>query len=431
MDMNTEKSSSTAIGPVGLIIRQKDPNNLEMPFDQLGDFITPSELFYIRSHFPVRSWIPAAFRLSIRGAVRNELSLSYADIRAMPSRTCVATLECAGNSRVFLTPPVPGAQWELGAVGNAEWTGVPLSVLLESAGLADEVCDFVLEGADRGVPKEEPKPPGPISYARSIPRARAMDPDVLIAYQMNGQDLTPEHGYPAARHRSRLLRHVVGQVADRHRRCHTAVSGLLANFRLRLLGYFEGIPVRRPLAEMKLKSQIARPRVYERLQPGRPYTIFGAAWAGDTDVTEIWISLDGGASWVQGDFIDPISRHALAPLEIRLDHAGTTGPLYAVGARDGSRPTAPARRSQSQFWQLCDRSPAANRGLCGREVRFELDGTPTARGIAGSLQSLRLSATTFGEYQSSMAAIFDLLASRHFGLSVKKISARKIYRNAF
>jgi len=196
MDTRTDNWSGTAVRPVGLIIRQKDPNNLEMPFDQLGDFITPSELFYIRSHFPTPEMNPVAYRLSIRGAVLNKLSLSYADIRAMPSRTCVATLECAGNSRVFLVPPVPGAQWELGAVGNAEWTGVPLSVLLESAGLADDVCDLVLEGADRGVPKEEPKPPGPISYARSIPRARAMEPDVLIAYQMNGQDLTPDHGYP-------------------------------------------------------------------------------------------------------------------------------------------------------------------------------------------------------------------------------------------
>jgi DMSO/TMAO reductase YedYZ molybdopterin-dependent catalytic subunit len=114
----------------------------------------------------------------------------------MPSRTCVATLECAGNSRVFLVPPVPGAQWELGAVGNAEWTGVSLSMLLERAGLADEVCELVLEGADRGVPKEEPKPPGPISYARSISRARSMESDVLISYQMNGRDLTPDHGYP-------------------------------------------------------------------------------------------------------------------------------------------------------------------------------------------------------------------------------------------
>src|SRR6202030_1691600 len=114
--------------------------------------------------------------------MRNELSLSYADLRAMPSRTCVATLECAGNSRVFMAPPVPGAQWQLGAVGNAEWTGVPLSVLLERAGLADEVCELVFEGADRGVPKEEPKPPGPISYARSIPGAREIAPNVLIGY---------------------------------------------------------------------------------------------------------------------------------------------------------------------------------------------------------------------------------------------------------
>src|SRR5258705_6140938 len=196
MDMKTENWSGTAMRPVGLIIRQKDPNNLEMPFDRLEDFITPSELFYIRSHSPTPKLDPLAYRLSISGAVRNELSLSYADIRAMPSRTCVATLECAGNSRVFMVPPVPGAQWELGAVGNAEWTGVPLSVLLERAGLADDVCDLVLEGADRGIPAEGPKPPDPISYARSIPRARAMEPDVRIAYERKGQELSPDHGDP-------------------------------------------------------------------------------------------------------------------------------------------------------------------------------------------------------------------------------------------
>jgi hypothetical protein len=96
--------------------------------------------------------------------------------------------------------------------------------------------------------------------------------------------------------------------------------------------------VRRPLAEMKLKSQIARPRVYERLEPGRPYTIFGAAWAGDTHVTEIWISLDGGS----GRFPRSDKPARMAPLEIRLDHAGTTGPLYAVGTRNRSRPPYPA-----------------------------------------------------------------------------------------
>ena len=274
MDMKTQNWSSTAVSPVGLIIRQKDPNNLEMPFDQLGEFITPSELFYIRSHFPIPELDPAAFRLSIRGAVRNELRLSYADLRAMPSRTCVATLECAGNGRVFLAPPVPGAQWQLGAVGNAEWTGVPLPVLLESAGLANDVCDIVLEGADRGVPKEEPKPPGSISYARSIPRALAMEPDVLIAYQMNGQDLTPDHGYP--------LRAIVpGYYGMSSVKWLINIVAVTRPFQ----GYWQtsdyaywddskGIPVRRPLAEMKLKSQIARPRVYERLQHRSPLHYF-------------------------------------------------------------------------------------------------------------------------------------------------------------
>ena len=169
MNDQAENSSGTATRSVGLIIRQKDPRNLEMPFDQLGDFITPSELFYIRSHFPTPELNSAAYRLSIRGAVLRELSLSYADIRAMPSRTCVATLECAGNSRVFLVPQAPGAQWELGAVGNAEWTGVPLSMLLERAGLADDVCELVLEGADRGVPTEPPVPPGTISVRPQHP----------------------------------------------------------------------------------------------------------------------------------------------------------------------------------------------------------------------------------------------------------------------
>src|SRR6202171_1387123 len=269
MDMKTENRSRTAVRPVGLIIRQKDPNNLEMPLPIFGDVITPSELFYIRSHFPTPELNPVAYRLSIRGAVRNELSLSYADIRAMPSRTSVATLECAGNSRVFVLPPVPGAQWELGAVGNAEWTGVPLSVLLESAGLADDVCDLVLEGADRGVPKEEPKPPGPISYARSIPRARAMGPDVLIAYQRNGQGLTPDHGYP--------LRAVVpGHYGMASVKWLTDIVAATQPFQgywqTSDYGYWDdsaGIPIRRPLAEMKLKSQIAHPRVYERLAHNR------------------------------------------------------------------------------------------------------------------------------------------------------------------
>src|SRR5205807_9255715 len=153
------------LSAAGLIVRQKEPKNLEAPFDRIDSYLTPTELFYIRSHFPTPDLDRAAYRLRIDGAVRHPFTLSYEELRSMPCETRVATLECAGNSRVFLVPQVQGAQWELGAVSNAQWTGVPLRVLLERAGLLSDACEIVLEGADRGTPKEEPVPPEPISYA--------------------------------------------------------------------------------------------------------------------------------------------------------------------------------------------------------------------------------------------------------------------------
>ena len=181
---------------IGLIIRQKEPSNLETPFDQVDSFLTPTELFYIRSHFPAPTLDLASYQLRIDGAVKNPFSLSYKELRDMPSETRVATLECAGNGRVFLVPHVEGAQWELGAVANAEWTGVPLGALLERAGMEEDACEIVLEGVDQGTPDVKPIPPGPISYARSLLRDKAIQREVLIAYQMNGRDLPLDHGYP-------------------------------------------------------------------------------------------------------------------------------------------------------------------------------------------------------------------------------------------
>src|ERR1700684_2812533 len=155
MDVDDTSQSSSP----GLIIRQYEPKNLEAPFDQLDSYLTPTELFYIRSHFAAPSLERGVYQLRIDGAVRRPFMLSYEELRSMRSETRVATLECAGNGRVFLVPQVRGAQWELGAVSNAEWTGVPLRALLERAGLEEDACGIVLEGADRGTPKEEPVPP--------------------------------------------------------------------------------------------------------------------------------------------------------------------------------------------------------------------------------------------------------------------------------
>src|SRR6058998_615384 len=87
---------------VGLIIQQKEPNNLKTPFDQVDSFLTPMELFYIRSHFPTPKLELTSYQLHVNGAVRNPLSLSYNELRNMPSETRIATLECANNNRIFL-----------------------------------------------------------------------------------------------------------------------------------------------------------------------------------------------------------------------------------------------------------------------------------------------------------------------------------------
>lgn len=294
----------------GLIIRQKEPNNLEAPFDRIDSYLTPTELFYIRSHFPAPEMDRASYRLRIDGAVRHPFTLSYEELRNMRSETRVATLECAGNGRVFLVPQVQGAQWELGAVSTAEWTGVPLQALLERAELAEDACEIVLEGADRGIPKEEPLPPDPISYVWSVPRAKAMQPEVLIAYKMNGRDLPRDHGFPV-----RAI--VAGHYGMASVKWLTRIQAVREPFH----GYWQtsdyaywasmnGKPVRRALGEMKLKSEIARPRVYETLPPNRIYTICGAAWAGETEVTGIAVSTDGGQTWAEAEFLDTVRPHA-------------------------------------------------------------------------------------------------------------------------
>lgn len=295
---------------VGLIIRQKEPTNLETPFDQVDSFLTPTELFYIRSHFPAPKLDLASYQLHIDGAVRKPLSLSYEELRDLPSETRVAVLECAGNSRVFLVPQARGAQWELGAVGNAQWTGVPLATLLERAGIEADACEVVLEGADQGTPAEEPIPPDPISYARSLPRDKAMQREVLVAYQMNGRDLPLDHGYPV---RAIVPGHYGMASVKWLTRIHAVREPFRGYWQTSDYGYWkqlDGMPVRRALAEMKVKSEIARPRVYETVGPNQVYTVFGAAWAGETEITEVAVSTDGGQTWTAAEFLDPIQRYA-------------------------------------------------------------------------------------------------------------------------
>ena len=162
-----------------LVFLSHEPLNAELRPDRIRGAITPPGQHYIRDHFAIPS--PPAY-LAIGGLVANPLRFSVDDLRALPSRSLLVTLECAGNGRAYLEPPAPGEQWHLGAVGTADWTGVPLRVLLERVKPRREAIEVLFTGADLGVPKDLGRE---IMFERSLPIADAMSDDVLVAYAMN------------------------------------------------------------------------------------------------------------------------------------------------------------------------------------------------------------------------------------------------------
>ena len=134
----------------GLILREQDPLNLESPQSALRAWITPADQFYVRSHFAEPDLDRSAWRLTVEGAVSEPGDFSFSDLTAMAAESQVAVMECAGNGRVFLTPKAEGTQWQVGAAGNAEYTGVPLAALLARVGVLPTAVDAIFEGADCG-----------------------------------------------------------------------------------------------------------------------------------------------------------------------------------------------------------------------------------------------------------------------------------------
>src|SRR5215831_8909435 len=117
----------------GRIVRSESPLNLETPFSTLDSFLTPTKSFYVRTHFPIPAIDRNAWSCQVEGEVENPFGINYEQLTTLNSVTAPVILECAGNNRSFLEPKVKGVQWCLGAVGTAEWTGVPLSILLDRA----------------------------------------------------------------------------------------------------------------------------------------------------------------------------------------------------------------------------------------------------------------------------------------------------------
>jgi DMSO/TMAO reductase YedYZ molybdopterin-dependent catalytic subunit len=328
----------------GRIVRSEDPLNLEMPFSTLDSFITLTKSFYVRTHFPIPAIDRDAWWLHVEGEVEKPFAINYEELHKLESQTTLVTLECAGNNRNFLEPKVKGVQWELGAVGTAEWTGVPLSILLDRAEVKPEAREVILEGADGGALEDPKSPAGELKFARSIPLEKART-DVLLAYRMNGNDLPPQHGFPLraivpgwyAMASIKWLQRII--VTDR------PFSGYYQTLDYAFWKRRGDIAELAPLTEMQIKAEIAKPAQGETVPSDSNVRVHGAAWTSDGEITKVELSTDGGANWNEVNLIDKPIPNAWRRWECQWRTPSVAGKQTLIArATDSQGRTQPAQR---------------------------------------------------------------------------------------
>jgi DMSO/TMAO reductase YedYZ molybdopterin-dependent catalytic subunit len=266
--------------------------NSGIMLEMLRHDVTPAGAHYLLNHFDV-PYVPdkAAWRLDVGGLVERPLSLSIADIEALPATTLRVTMECAGNGRANALPRPASQPWLYEAVGTAEWTGTSLRHVLERAGLRPDVVEVSFHGADRGYDRHEH------DYGRSLVPEMAMHPDVLLVWAMNGQPLLPQHGYP--------LRMIVpGWYGMASVKWLSRIEALaspyqghqqVGTYHYRQTADEQGIPV----THIRVKSLIAPPGVPDwytrrRLVRAGTVTLEGRAWSGNGQpVTRVEVAIEG------------------------------------------------------------------------------------------------------------------------------------------
>jgi len=265
--------------PAGLLLAKKT-FGLGAQTNTLGqsvkELVTANSDFFVRNHFAVPKISDEAWRLEIGGLVSKPLNLAYADLLLMPSARCASTLECAGNA-------TGGA-----GVGTAVWSGLPLGDLLQQAGLKPGATTIVFHGADSG--EGENVPPG-THFARAIPLEKAMEPATLLAYEMNGEPLPAEHGFP-------LRALVPGWYGMDSVKWLTRIEVLDQPFK----GYFQDEKyvalaahgASRPLTLIQVNSKFLRPSEDEEIH-GKTYRMEGVAWAGERKIARVEVRVSGGA----------------------------------------------------------------------------------------------------------------------------------------
>jgi sulfite oxidase len=334
------QSAAQRFGKEKLIIRSLRPPDFETPVSLLDSFITPNDLFYVRSHIPVPQVDAATWSLKVGGEVNSAIALSLDEIKKLPAVTITTTLECAGNGRSFFEPAVAGIQWEKGAVGTARFTGARLSDVLKKAGVKTSGVNVEMHAADR--------PPGTMpAFVRQVPMAKAMHPDTLIAWDMNGQPIPLVHGAP--------LRAVVpGWEGAYSIKWVNALNVLAKDSESFWVATGYRYPNRRvapgaaveakdmvPLTGLVVKSLITSPANGASMPVGK-VAVGGFAWAGEENISKVDVSLDNGATWQAARLTGEQARFTWRRFEFEFNATRPQSQLILSRATDAKGNMQPA-----------------------------------------------------------------------------------------
>ncbi|MFN2471284.1 MAG: sulfite oxidase [Gaiellaceae bacterium] len=316
--------------------------NHGMPLEALRYPITPAGLHYLLIHYDVPVVDADGWRLGVGGRVTRPLELSLDDLRGRPATELAVTLECAGNGRAQLQPRPISQPWLSEAVGTAVWAGIPLAPLLEEAGLEDGAVEVLFTGLDRGIEGGEEQ-----AYRRSLALEDALAPDVLLAYEMNGEPLPPQHGFP--------LRLIVpgwyGMASVKWLAAIEVVAEpfrgyqMTTSYRVRQTEEDDGEPV----ARMQPRALMAPPGIPDfftrerTVRPG-PVELTGRAWSGLAPVSAVDVSADGGAAWDAAELVrDLDSPHAWIGWRFEWRPKGPGEYVLMCRARDEAGNEQPAK----------------------------------------------------------------------------------------
>ncbi|BDG62035.1 sulfite oxidase [Caldinitratiruptor microaerophilus] len=276
-------------------------SNQEMRWNQMYNrgYVVPNDLFFVRNHSKTPRIDPATWKLRVEGSgVSRPLELTYDELLALPAVSVIRFVECAGNGRGFFEQrygkKAQGTQWKLGAIGVAEWTGVPLREVLERAGIKRTARDVMPEGLDD------------LKVRRPLPVAKALEDDTLLVFAMNGEPLPPDHGFPV-----RLL--VPGWIGVANTkwvgRIEVSEEPLFSPWNTEsyvLIG-----PDYKPEGKAKgpaLTTQVVKSALelaWPAELPAGRHTVRGRSWSGHGRIRKVEYSLDGGKSWLPARLQEP------------------------------------------------------------------------------------------------------------------------------